>query len=143
MKSQKNCPFCNFKDKKAIIYKDTACFAVISKNPINKFHVLVFPRRHYESFVNLPNKQASAIFLTAKKISLAVRKACKPDAITHISDDDISEKGYNLVRHYKLHIIPRFKNDGVKINWGKKTNPSIKVRSESAKIIKHCLGFRI
>lgn len=44
---------------------------------------------------------------------------CNADAMTHISDDDINGIGQNLVAHYKFHIIQRFKNDKVDINWNR------------------------
>ena len=113
----KDCVFCDFKDREVVIYKDGKCFAAVSLNPINKYHVMVIPNEHYENFIDLPDDLASHIFLVAKKLSLAVRKACNPVAIHHISDDDVKKKGYNLVSHYKFHIIPRFENDKVKMEW--------------------------
>lgn len=130
-----NCVFCNFNDKSVAIYEDKLCYAVISLNPINKYHVLVIPRAHYENFVDLPDEIASHIFLVAKKLSLAVRKACNPLAIHHISDDDINKSDYNLVAHYKLHIIPRFKDDGVKMEWNRE-DLDINTRSKLAEEVK-------
>jgi histidine triad (HIT) family protein len=114
---------------------------MISKNPINKHHVLVIPKEHYEDFVELPNELASHIFLVAKKISKAVRKACNPDAVSHVSDDDVSKIGYNLVAHYKFHIIPRFKKDMHVIDWRPlRTKESGEARSKYAKDIKKRLS---
>ena len=132
----KNCQFCDFKDKAVIIYKDNLCYAIVSKTPINKHHVLVIPKKHYEDFIDLSDKLASHIFLIAKKLSFAIRKACKPDALSHLSDDDTSRSGYNLVKHYKFHIIPRFKNDKIKINWNRERDPGIKARAKFAIDIK-------
>jgi len=130
-----NCVFCNFKDKGVVIYEDDLCYAVVSLNPINKYHVLIIPLAHYENFVDLPDELVSHIFLIAKKLSLAVRKACNPTAIHHISDDDIDKKGYNLVAHYKFHIIPRFDNDGVKMEW-KRENLDMETRSKLAEEVR-------
>ena len=133
---KKDCVFCNFKDKKVVIYNDKFCYAVISKDPINKHHVLVIPKEHYENFIDIPDRLASHIFLTAKKLSLAVRKTCRPDAIHHISDDDVTKRGYNLVNHYKFHIIPRFDNDKVKIEWVRESGLGLEERAKLAKDIK-------
>lgn len=131
------CVFCDFKDKDVLVYNDNLCYAIISRNPINKYHVLVIPKQHYESFVDLPDKLASHIFLVAKKMSKAVREACKPDAVTHISDDETSKVGYNLISHYKFHIIPRFRKDFDMIDWRPlRKDESEKVRSKYAKEIK-------
>lgn len=133
-----NCVFCNFEDKKVIVYEDGICFAVISRNPINKYHVILIPKEHYENFTDLPNRTAAHIFIVAKKISKAVRQACKPTAMHHLSDDDIEKTGYNLVSHYKLHIIPRFENDGIVIEW-RRQDLDLRARSKIAEEIKKFL----
>ncbi len=135
-----DCVFCNYKDKEVVIYSDKLCYAVISHDPINKHHVLVIPKTHYKHFTDLPDKVASHIFIVAKNLSKAVRKACKPDAIEHISDDDITDTGMNLVRdHYKFHIIPKFKNDGIKHYWNRKGDKGIIIRAKYAKDVKKYL----
>lgn len=133
-----DCIFCNFQDKDVVAYEDDLCFAAVSKDPINKYHVMVIPKTHYENFIDLPDDLASHIFLVAKKLSAAVRKACKPIAIHHISDDDIQKKGYNLVPHYKFHIIPRFDNDGITIEW-KRQALNMEERAKIADEIKQFL----
>lgn len=115
--SKKDCIFCSYNNKRVILYEDSLCYAVISKEPINKYHVLVIPNEHFESFIELPDESASHLLLIAKGISKAVRRVCNPDAITHIFEDDISQSGYNLIAHYKFHIIPRFKKDMHVIDW--------------------------
>ncbi|RJQ16993.1 HIT family protein [Candidatus Woesearchaeota archaeon] len=135
----KKCAFCNYQDKEVIIYKDAVCYAVISHDPINKHHVLVIPKKHYMQFTDLPDAVVARLFVVAKKLSLAVRKACNPIAVEHISDDDLKKTGINLVEHYKLHIIPRFKNDKITHFWNRKGDKGIKVRASYAKDIKKCL----
>lgn len=115
----KGCPFCNFSDPEVVVYDDKLVFAVISLKPINGYHVMIIPKRHYESFTELPDDIASHIFLLAKRVSTAVARVCDADAITHVSDDDFKGIGHNLLAHYKFHIIPRFKDDKVEINWNR------------------------
>ena len=135
--NKSDCVFCNFKDKEVLLHEDNLCYAIISKNPINKHHVLVIPKKHFQNFVELPDELASHIFLVAKQISKAVRKACRPDAITHIFDDDTSKSDCNLVAHYKFHIIPRFKKDMHMIDWSSlRIDESSEARSKYTKDIK-------
>ena len=123
-----------------MICEDEFAFAIVSKNPINNHHALVIPKRHYETFTDLPDGVASHVFLMAKRVSEAVRGACRPDAITHLSDDEITWKGFNQVRHYKLHIIPRFKGDKVKINWQRQKGLGLRERSQYAGQIRQALS---
>lgn len=135
MASKENCPFCGFKDLEVVAYEDELSYAIIPLHPINPYHTLVIPRDHFIDFTDLPDDVATHIFLTAKKISEAIRKVCRPDAITHLSDDDIYRKGYNLMEHYKFHIIPRFYNDNVRIDWGRSGDDGLEARGEYAKMI--------
>ena len=100
---------------------------------------MVIPTDHFVDFIDLPDEVAVRIFLIAKQVSEATRKACNPDAITHLSDDDIYRKGYNLMEHYKFHIIPRFDDDDVRIDWGRSEDPGLEVRGEYARRIKALL----
>jgi histidine triad (HIT) family protein len=131
-----DCPLCNFSDKSVVIYEDELCLAALDKKPINTYHCIVFPRVHYKNFVDLPDELSSHLFLVVKKISRAIRQAAHPEAIHHISDDDISDNGYNLVSHYKFHIIPRYANDGVQINWKRQNLPINERQKISAEIKK-------
>ena len=136
MTREEDCPFCDFRDMDVVVYEDDFCYAMVSRRPINQYHTLVIPRNHFVDFTDLPDDVAAHIFLTAKHISEATRKVCHPDAITHISDDGIHRKGYNLVEHYKFHIIPRFDNDKVRIDWGRSEDPGPEIRGEYARKIK-------
>ena len=90
---------------------------VVDLNPINRYHALVIPRQHFEYLVDVPDELLAHLFLTTKRVSLAIRRACHPIAIHHLTDDDLSDGKYNLVAHFKIHIIPRFPDDGVAITW--------------------------
>ncbi len=139
MTFKEKCPFCKFADSDVVIHEDELSYAVVSLHPINPYHALVIPKDHFIDFTDLPEDVATRIFLTAQSISAAIRKVCQPDAITHLSDDDIYRKGYNLMEHYKFHIIPRFDDDNVRIDWGNPGDPGPEARGEYAREIKALL----
>jgi histidine triad (HIT) family protein len=130
-----SCPFCGFSDREVVVSEDSIAFAAIDLRPINRYHVLVIPKTHYELFTDLPDEVAAHVFLLAKRISAAVRDVCQPDGITHISDDDIAWGGLSLP-HYKLHVIPRFKNDATRIEFDRPPEPVLHVRAEYARAIR-------
>ncbi|MBI1973861.1 hypothetical protein HYS54_03525 [Candidatus Micrarchaeota archaeon] len=59
--------------------------------------------------------------------------------MTHISDDDISKMDLNEVEHFKIHVIPRFRNDRVSLSWGRGPEPGIAARAKTASEIKRFL----
>lgn len=137
--SENSCPLCDFDDRNVIIADDDYVFSIISENPVNPYHVLVVPKEHYESFSELPDFLASHLFLSAKRLSAAVRQASQADGITHISDDGVSWGGFDLVPHFKLHIIPRFKGDGTPIVWHRQTNLASLSRTQFADAVRSAL----
>ena len=139
MTRKEECAFCDFKDLGVVVCEDNLSYAVITRHPINPYHTLVIPKDHFVDFIDLPDDLAAHIFLTVKNISGAIRSICNPDAITHISDDDIQRKGYNLMEHYKFHIIPRFDNDKVRMDWGSPEDPGLKTRGGYARKIRALL----
>jgi diadenosine tetraphosphate (Ap4A) HIT family hydrolase len=62
--------------------------------------------------------------------------------IHHMSDDDIAKKGYNLISHYKFHIIPRFENDGVEMKWARQ-DLDLRARAGIASEIRQHLGVTL
>lgn len=113
-----NCPFCNYKDTSGQkVYESENVYAIVSNTPINRYHVLVIPKKHYENLIDLPKEISQEIIQVVQKLSLPVRKAAKADAVTHVTEDEVGEKGYNLVKHFKFHIIPRYEKDMHLMNW--------------------------
>jgi histidine triad (HIT) family protein len=133
MEKDNECVFCRYKDQSVIVYEDDLCYSVISISPINCCHLLVIPSRHFVNFVDLPDEVAARIFLVARQLSQAMRAVCQPDAVTHISDDDLEGKGFSLMTHDKFHVIPRFLNDRVKIDWGREDDGGPQVRVKTIK----------
>lgn len=139
---QPDCPLCNPGPESVIIYRDDLVYAIVSMRPINRYHVMVVPNAHHESFVELPDPVATRIFLVAKRLSQAVRQVATPDAITHLADDDITRTGFNLVAHFKLHIIPRYRGDRVEIHWNRDPDPGVEVRAGYAQRLREALSGR-
>lgn len=129
MKNDK-CPFCDFGNISLVIHETDYTFSIISYNPINTYHAMVIPKQHIETFADIPDEIASEIFVHAKKLSSAIRFHCNPDGMTHIFDDDFSSGDYNLVKHYKLHISPRYIDDGIQQIWSRIADPGDEGRAK-------------
>ncbi len=136
------CPFCQALDPGVLVYQDDATFALIDPFPINPYHTLVVPRAHYTAFADLPTTLVSRVFLVAQRVSRALRVVCRPDAITHLTDDDVEGRGFNLVPHFKVHLIPRHANDRVRIDWKRPPPPGPARRAQHAQELRAALRSR-
>ncbi len=134
-----DCPFCGFNEPDVTVYEDDLVIAIISRAPVNRYHVMVLPREHIEHLPDLPAATASRLVHVAQKVSRAVREAARADAVTHITEDDVTGGGYNLVAHLKLHIIPRFNGDAVVMEWNREADPGPDVRADYARAVRERL----
>lgn len=124
-----SCPFCGFDEPQVTVYADAHVQAFISTSPINRYHVIVTPRMHYERLPDIPYAILCSVMKQAQHLSRAIASVAKPDAISLLSDDDLTGSGFNLVAHWKLHLIPRYKNDAVAIDWNREADPGPVVRA--------------
>lgn len=117
------CIFCSIVQKKIKsyeVYQDEDFMAVLDINPATLGHILLFPKKHISSFLNLE----SSVHAIMTKIA-------------HIMKDTLKIPGYNIliaegktagqnVDHCLIHIIPRYPDDGINFNWkSKKLDKSV------------------
>jgi histidine triad (HIT) family protein len=134
------CPFCEPLDTPMVIYNDPTVFAFLNNLPINPYHTLVIPRVHYTAFADLPADLVSHLFQVVQKVSSALRAVCAPHAIMHLQDDDPDGRGFNLVAHLKVHLIPRYVSDRVRIDWNHPPPPSRGERERQAGDLRDALA---
>jgi diadenosine tetraphosphate (Ap4A) HIT family hydrolase len=82
--------------------------------------------------VDLPADLVTRVFQLAQRVSRALRGVRRPDAITHLSDDEVTGRGFNLGAHFKVRLIPRHANDAVRIAWNRPPRPSRARRKQYA-----------
>jgi histidine triad (HIT) family protein len=97
------------------VYEDDKVLAFLDISPVNKGHTLVIPKKHYETLMDVPDDLLCETMKIIKKLSKAVMKTVKADGI-NISINNYKAAG-QLVLHLHVHIMPRFSNDGLKLDW--------------------------
>jgi histidine triad (HIT) family protein len=135
------CAFCGYEDPAVTVFSDELVQAFVSLQPINGWHILVVPRTHYERLADMPVPTLVAVCVAAQHISRAIETAARPDGITTITEDDFADVGYNLIPHWKLHLIARFRGDSVKLDWGRKPEPGPSTRAETANAVRRHLAW--
>lgn len=116
---QSGCVFCNIiegKIESRKVYEDDKFLAVLDINPANKGHVLLFPKTHYDVLAQI--QDIGELFNLANNIAKSIFESVKAEG-TNIIVNNGNVAG-QIVPHVAVNIIPRFKNDNVKIGWEKK-----------------------
>ncbi len=83
--------------------------------PLNKGHVLVISKEHYERLDEIPPEVLQDMILVSQRVASAIIKALNPDGY-HVLMNNGKTAGQEI-GHAHFHIIPRFEDDGVVFGW--------------------------
>lgn len=92
------------------VYEDEYVYAFLDIIPVNKGHVLVVPKEHYESIIDAPEEILCQIMSAVKKIAPVILKVVDSEGF-NLGVNNGSVAG-QIVPHLHFHIVPRFPNDG-------------------------------
>lgn len=81
--------------------------------PVNNGHVLVVPREHYESLLDVPEEIGMHLFRVTMRLANAVRMVTGCDDLNIVVNSGAAA-GQDEP-HYHVHIIPRREGDGFDI----------------------------
>ena len=91
-------------------YEDGDALAFMDIQPVNPGHVLVVPRRHYESLVDLPPELGMHLFSVAMELGPVIRRVAGTDGLNVVVSSGAAA-GQD-VYHFHIHLIPRREGDG-------------------------------
>lgn len=100
------------------LYEDDDTFAFMDINPANEGHALVIPKEHAADVHAISDAAISATVMTAKRVAAAIEKTLSPEGINLVQAN--GPAAAQSVFHFHMHILPRRKDDGLKLNWGLK-----------------------
>lgn len=113
-----NCIFCKIiagEIPSAVVYEDDDFRAILDVNPASRGHVIILPKNHAANIFELSEEDASKVFVVAKKIAEALKKTYSCDGVNILQNN--GEAAGQTVFHLHVHVIPRFENDGIDMQW--------------------------
>jgi histidine triad (HIT) family protein len=133
-----SCIFCDIISKNReghFIYEDDNHVAFLDKYPIDKGHVLVVPKYHYEKITDMPENKVGELFSKIPKIAKAIMASTGAVAFSLAQNNGRAAK--QIIPHVHVHIIPRYAEMGAV--WTKRTIPSSEELDDLASTIKQNL----
>lgn len=101
----------------SIVYSDERIMAFLDIQPINPGHVLVIPKAHAARLSDLDKETGAHMFETAMHVAAALeRSEVRLEGVNLFLAD--GEAAGQDIFHVHLHVIPRFKGDGFRIDCG-------------------------
>lgn len=105
-----DCTFCKIiqgEMKSFIILEDEDALAFLDHQPLLRGHILLVPRQHYETFLDLPHNHIQPLFYHAQVLASALELGLKADGSFIAINNRVSQR----VMHFHIHIVPRWKKD--------------------------------
>ncbi|MEV4757461.1 HIT family protein [Micromonospora sp. NPDC049559] len=107
------CVFCGIVASSVPAFRiadETAGVAFLDTRPVFPGHVLVVPREHVETLVDLPDGDVGPYFRFVRRITLAVQRGLDADGTFVAMNNKISQS----VPHLHTHVVPRRRKDGLR-----------------------------
>ena len=109
-----NCVFCNIVEGKIpsyTIFEDEIVKVMMDINPVSNGHLLIIPKKHFTNLTDIDMDTLMHIQKTAKEIFKLLKDKLNIDGLTLCQNNEYGQE----VKHYHLHLIPRYKNDNVRL----------------------------
>lgn len=99
------------------IYEDNDFLAFMDISPATIGHTLVIPKKHYDSIFSLD--EDTKIFSLVIKLSKVIKEALDLEGMNILNNN--GEVAGQSVKHFHIHLIPRYKDDNLKMNLPEST----------------------
>jgi histidine triad (HIT) family protein len=94
----------------SVVLRDAHVCAFLDARPVFKGHVLVVPRAHVPTLLDLPDDAATPLLGAVRRVAAAVERALPADG-TFVG---INNKVSQSVPHLHVHVVPRRRKDGLR-----------------------------
>jgi diadenosine tetraphosphate (Ap4A) HIT family hydrolase len=112
------CTYCNF-DEYDVIDKNDYGVILPEPNALTKGHSVIIPLRHINSFFEITDKERKSLQSLLELARNELKLRHQPEGF-HIAFNDGDVFGDAQSDHLHIHIIPRYKNQPLKLDsrWG-------------------------
>jgi histidine triad (HIT) family protein len=133
MKRDEDCIFCKIVDGVipcSKVYEDDRALAFMDICPINKGHLLVVPKEHFQTVLDMEPELYAHLSAVICRLARAVNDALSPDGLNVLQLN--GKAGNQVVPHVHVHLAPRWHGDGVTVSAWEPIPGNMKEISEVA-----------
>ncbi len=89
------------------VYEDNQVLVFLDINPNTNGHMLIIPKKHIVTVDDVDDSLASHILEVEKKMHKLLTEKLGAEGLTIVQNNDLGQE----VKHYHVHLIPRYKDD--------------------------------
>ncbi len=97
------------------LYETNLTLSFLDVGPLSKGHALIIPKGHWATVDQLPDEVAAACMHVAPRLCRAISQAVNADAWNILQNN--GRAAHQAVDHVHFHIIPKFVDSGLGIDW--------------------------
>lgn len=119
-----DCIFCRIaagRGTASIVAEMEAALAFMTLEQPTPYKVIVVPRAHVATIYDLTDAQAAAVFQLAVRVARAIRRVSGCAGLNLVQSNGTAA-GQDVF-HVHLHLVPRFPNDGITLDWDNTVRP--------------------
>ncbi len=108
-----SCTFCAIAEGRVrgwIVFEDADRLAFLDHRPLFPGHLLVVPRPHFETLVDLPPERIGGLVALVRELADAVVQGLGADGSFVAVNNRVSQ----TVPHLHVHVVPRRRKDGLR-----------------------------
>ena len=109
------CDLANGRIKTYKIYDDDECCAFLDISQATYGHCLVVPKDHFDDIFSLDEEVGAHLFKVAVNLAKKLKERLHLEGINILNNN--GEVAGQTVKHYHIHLIPRYKTDDVVIEF--------------------------
>ena len=92
------------------VIDDELAFAFVAPRPIQPGSLLVIPKRHALTMLDISDDELTAVMRMVRRLSVALTAVLDPVGLNVFQNNGVV--GYQTVAHFHVHIVPRYPDDG-------------------------------
>jgi histidine triad (HIT) family protein len=97
------------------VREDERTVAFMDINPATRGHLLVIPREHAVDLTEIGPEDLAACMEAAQALAIGVKEKLGADGVNVLNS--CGRAAWQTVFHFHLHVIPRYKNDPLRLPW--------------------------
>ena len=114
----KQCIFCKIINKEIpghILFENEHVLAFLDISQTTKGHTLVLPKKHFANLLEIEDYEYLKVMNKVKDLAKAITKAFNAKGCNILNN--CGESAGQTVMHFHVHIIPRYDNNDIKIEF--------------------------
>ena len=115
----KDCIFCKIINNELpskTLYEDDIIKVIMNINPNTNGHLLVLPKKHLVNLMDTDNETITHMLnVVREKLYPMLKEKINCEGLTLAQNNELGQE----IKHYHLHLIPRYQNDNADFNYNK------------------------